>query len=493
MTTVVNAKVLLNAVDRAGTCISSQGSDLERVGLFTGQLLGRPLFEVALGVPVAQLFERALSGETVTWQGRLGGGSLELSMLPRREAGGGIAGAYAVWRELEESEQVRRSQEQIQRAQKMEAIGNLAGGVAHDFNNFLSLILTFSTLALEKLDAASTAHADIKHVIGAAHRAATLTRQLLTFSSQQVVTPEVVDVGERVASLKDMLSRLLGENILLRSHSAPGLWQTYADPGQIDQVIMNLSLNARDAMPNGGRLLLETSNATLGAEDVVARPGVTPGEYVRFAVIDAGTGMPPEVASRIFEPFFTTKPQGKGTGLGLATVFGIVKQVGGHLVVASEVGIGTTIEVYFPRTVRTAGRLSVPTIRARATSGAETVMVVEDDDELRGAMRAVLAKHGYRVLEAQNGPEALVISEHFGLPIHLLVTDVVMPRMSGRELVPRMRAARPDLKVLLISGYGELVAAEDDEATFWCLPKPITPEVLLRSVREALDSPASPS
>jgi two-component system, cell cycle sensor histidine kinase and response regulator CckA len=294
-------------------------------------------------------------------------------------------------------------------------------------------------------------------------------------------------MGERVSSLQEMLARLLGENVRLRIHENQAHTPVYAGPVQIDQVVMNLALNARDAMPDGGLLLIETDNVYLGHDYVLTRPDVTPGEYVLLAVTDEGTGMTPATLDRIFEPFFTTKPKGKGSGLGLSTVFGIVKQLGGHISVTSAIDAGTTFRIYLPRSRRPQADAISPAPSPSSVRGTETLLVVEDDDTLRAALRTVLSRQGYRVLEAQNGGEALMISEQYPPPIHLLLTDVVMPRMSGRELVPQLLAQRERLKVLYISGYAE--AASSVEVGFGYLPKPVTPERLLRKVREVLDAP----
>ncbi|HEX2872635.1 MAG TPA: PAS domain S-box protein [Polyangiaceae bacterium] len=448
-----------------------------------------------------ELRVRTLAGEVLppleTTRLRKDGTLVEvaLTMWAVRDADGKAIGTGRLARDLSERRKadalLKQSQRQLLQSQKMEAVGNLAGGVAHDFNNFLSLILTFSSLALDNLPASSGAYADIQQVMNAAQRAADLTRQLLTFSSQEVVEPQVVNLSQRVANLELMLARLLGETVRLRITTPVEPALVYADPVQIDQVTMNLALNARDAMPQGGLLSIEIGSVTLGADDATAHPEVAAGRYVLLAVTDQGTGIAQATLDRIFEPFFTTKPKGKGTGLGLSTVFGIVKQVGGHLEVATELGQGTTFRVYFPRAARAAARPSLPPLQPASLSGTETLLVVEDDDSLRAALRTVLAKQGYRVLEAQNGSEALMISQHFQLPIHLLLTDVVMPRMSGRELVPQLLAERPELKVLYMSGYAEKAgdnADADLQSNY--LAKPISPAALLRKLREALDAPA---
>jgi PAS domain S-box-containing protein len=419
---------------------------------------------------------------------------VSLAVWPVRDSLGRLLGSGRLARDLTERRKaealLERSQRQLLQSQKMEAVGNLAGGVAHDFNNFLSLILTFSSFALESSPPGSPAHADIEQVVSAAQKAADLTRQLLTFSSQGIVEPQVLDLGQRISNLQTLLARLLGENVRLRIHAPPEPLLIYADPVQIDQVVMNLALNARDSMPEGGPLLIETGLAQLDADYAAAHPDVTPGAYVVLTVTDEGTGIAPATLDRIFEPFFTTKPKGKGSGLGLSTVFGIVKQAGGHVAVSTALGEGTTFRIYFPRPARSTLRPSIAALHSTALGGSETVLVVEDDDTLRGALRTVLVKHGYRVLEAQNGSEALMISENFQLPIHLLLTDVIMPRMSGRELVRQLLAERAGLKVLFMSGYAEDLALTEGmlEAGFGYLAKPVTPVVLLNKVRAMFDA-----
>lgn len=374
------------------------------------------------------------------------------------------------------------TEEQLRQAQKMEAIGSLAGGVAHDFNNLLSIMLTFGSLALERLPADSLARADLEQVNQAARRAASLTKQLLTFSRQQILEPQVVDINVRVSGLQSMLGRLLGEDVRLRVALSPRLGMVYADPGQVDQVLMNLAVNARDAMPSGGTLLIETSN--------VPQSELAPGAHVRLTVTDTGAGMAAATLPRIFEPFFTTKEPGKGTGLGLSTVFGIVKQSSGHITVSSELGKGSVFDIYLPRTDRVAPASPVPPPMPSTCRGSETILIVEDDDALRAAVRAVLRKLGYRVLEAQNGVEALLVSEQYRPRIDLLLTDVVMPRMNGRELVAQLLPTRRDLKVLYMSGYAEntVVMHGTLDAGLAYLPKPVTPDALSRKVREVLDS-----
>jgi two-component system cell cycle sensor histidine kinase/response regulator CckA len=382
-------------------------------------------------------------------------------------------------------------EEQFRQSQKMEAVGRLAGGIAHDFNNLLTAITGYSQLTLRRLSAEDPLRSNIEEIKKAGDRAASLTRQLLAFSRKQVLQPKVLDINSVVSDMEKMLHRLLGEDIELRIVLASELGTIKADPGQIEQVIMNLAVNARDAMPDGGKLTIETENVFISEEYVKHPTTVRSGHYAILAVSDIGIGMDEQMQAHIFDPFFTTKELGKGTGLGLSTVYGIVKQSGGHIEVYSEVGRGTTFKVYFPLVDEGTKEYKRSIESKESPQGTETVLLAEDDEILRRLICMVLKGNGYQVLEAANGSAALLACKSHQEPIHLLLTDVIMPEMNGRQLVDRLTPVRPEMKVLFMSGYTDDAIVHQgvlaDGVNF--IQKPFPPSALAHKVREVLDAP----
>ncbi|MFN3652978.1 MAG: PAS domain S-box protein [Armatimonadota bacterium] len=405
---------------------------------------------------------------------------------PFRSVTGEVLGVVGIVRDITE---VRQLEHQLRQAQKMDAIGQLAGGIAHDFNNMLAVITGYTNLLLDRLPADDPTRAPILEIHRAGERASGLTRQLLAFSRRQILEPRVLDLNELVRTTAGMLDRLIGEDIELMTQSGPELGRVKADPGQIEQVLVNLVVNARDAMPHGGRLTIATRNVDLEGPFVREHPEVLPGRYVALAVRDTGTGMAPDVAARAFEPFFTTKDVGKGTGLGLATVYGIIKQSGGYIYLKTAPGKGSEFTVYLPRIDREC-RQDAPVTAPALPDGTETLLVVEDEEMLRRLAVRVLEGCGYTVLQARNRIDALrVAGEHEG-PIHLLLTDVVMPGGGGSTLAKELQENRPETRVLYMSGYTEdaIVRHGLARAEVSFLPKPFSPLELARKVRSVLDS-----
>ena len=380
-------------------------------------------------------------------------------------------------------------EEQLRQAQKMEAIGRLAGGIAHDFNNLLSVILSYADLLLPQVSQHDPVHEGLEEISRAAVRAADLTRQLLAFSRQQVLEPRVVDLNAVVSGTQRLLRRVIGEDIELRVLLAQNLKRARIDPGQIEQAILNLAVNARDAMPQGGCLTIETQNIEIDAIYASDHSGVSPGSYVVLVVTDSGHGMDKQTQQRVFEPFFTTKEQGKGTGLGLSTGYGIGCQRGGNIWLYSEPEHGTTFKLYFPSIEDEPDEQTPRPIKPEPGRGTETILLVEDEDQVRTLVRGILRRHGYRVLDARTPAEAIGISAQHDAPIDLLLTDVVMPQMSGRKLADLLLPQRPSMRVIYVSGYTDDTIIHhgviDAEITF--LQKPLTPAVLLRKLRDVLD------
>ena len=385
----------------------------------------------------------------------------------------------------------RRSlEDQLRQVQKMEAVGRLAAGIAHDFNNMLSVILSYASLASDNLPVGDPLRDDLREIEMAGQRASELTGQLLAFGRKQPLQPRVIDLNAILARVGNMLGRLLGEQIEMRTIAAVPLWSVKADPSQIEQVIMNLAVNARDAMPAGGKLTIETANVQLDQSYVSTHLGTRVGPHVMLAVSDTGVGIDRALHDRIFEPFFTTKEVGKGTGLGLATVFGIVQQSGGSIWLYSELGQGTTFKVYLPRVEHVDAPAPVEVVTVSGVRASETILLVEDEDQVRQVTEQILRRNGYRVLTAESPAEALVVSGQYQGRIHLLLTDVVMPGMNGRQLAGELAPSRPGMRVLFMSGYTDNAIVHhgilDEGVSF--LQKPLRPDVLLRKVRELLDA-----
>lgn len=466
----------------------------EMLGYSRQEMLGRPLYDFldeAAQVHARRNVENRFDG--VTKHGdfrfrRRDGSALWaiVSVKPLYNDAGRYIGALGMIVDVTERRQLER---QLQQAQKMEAIGRLAGGVAHDFNNLITVITGYSDLLLRSLDETSPLRRIIEEMKRAGERAALLTRQLLAFSRNQPIEPRLLDPNGVITDTEKMLRRLIGEDIELITILRPDIGSVRADPGQLQQVLINLVVNARDAMPQGGTVTIGTDWVHLDAAYAARRVNVRPGPYVVLSVSDTGCGMDPETLSHIFEPFFTTKGE-KGTGLGLATVYGIVAQCGGHIDVMSEVGQGTTFKIYLPRIAPSGQEQVTSAPSGSACGGTETILVAEDEPLVRELIREVLQRKGYTVLEASNGVDALEAARRHSGPIHLLVTDVVMPLMSGTDLAAQLRRERPGTKVLFMSGHtsraGRSLALLESSAMF--LAKPFAPEALAAQVRLILDA-----
>jgi signal transduction histidine kinase/CheY-like chemotaxis protein len=400
-------------------------------------------------------------------------------------------------RESQERKERKQAQSQAQQAQRLESLGQLAGGVAHDFNNLLAVILSYASFISEELATPSgpdwperleSVRGDLGQITLAAERAASLTRQLLAFARREVVRPQVLDLDRVITAVQELLDRTLGEHIELITTLAGDLWPVLADPGQLEQVLVNLAVNARDAMPGGGTLTIDTSNITVDADTVAGGSRARQGRNVRMRISDTGTGMPADVLEHVFEPFFTTKEEGTGTGLGLATVYGILTQAEGQIQIYSEPGTGTTFSITLPVTAQELVPLAAPVPYRRSPKG-ETVLVVEDEEALRQVTKRIFARNGYHVITAANGPQALDIARAYPGEIHLLVTDVVMPRMLGKEVADKMRAIKPGIEVLFMSGYARPVLASQGslEPNVALVEKPFSEAELLSQAGQVLD------
>jgi PAS domain S-box-containing protein len=484
--------IVLWAIDRDGIVTLSEGSLLRDIGLEPGQVVGQSIFDLYASVPAVLRFTReALRGESPTWILDVHGKTFSGCYTPLRDPCGQVAGAIGVATDVTERVQLELK---LVHTHKMEAIGRLAGGIAHDFNNYLTAIVGYAELAIAQVSDDESLRRDLEEIRKAGHSAASLTRQLLAFSRKQLLQPQVIDLNAIVGRISGLLRRLIGEHIDLRSRPAETLDRINADPGQIEQVILNLALNARDAMPDGGVLTIETANIELDAAFVADHPGSSAGPHVMLAISDTGTGMERGVQEHLFEPFYTTKEQGRGTGLGLATVYGIVKQSGGSIFVYSEIHRGTAFKIFLPRIEQGVDVAYPPPDLVGDLNGDETILVVEDQPEVRSVVHNALSRHGYRVLTATNGSEAVDIATAHGDRIDLLITDVVMPGLSARELAERFRRHHSGGRVLYMSGYTDdsVVQRGIIEQSVEFIQKPFTPATLLRRVREVLNSNVPP-
>jgi PAS domain S-box-containing protein len=486
---------VLWTVDRDLRFTSALGAGFARLKIKPNEIVGMSLldyFETTdqTFLPIAA-HRRAVAGEPMTFHVEWKSGSYACHVEPLRDSDGQVSGAICMSLDITDRKQL---EEQLRQAQKMEAVGRLAGGIAHDFNNLLMVIQGYGDLLVERLPTGDPLRRNAEQIQMASQRASSLTRQLLAFSRKQMLAPKILNIQTVVADMEKILRRLIGEDIRLETSSAPDLGLVKADRSQIEQVILNLAVNARDAMPQGGRLTIETANVELDASYSHPPAVLSPGKYVMLAVTDNGCGMDAETQAHVFEPFFTTKEKGKGTGLGLATVYGVVKQSGGYVWVYSEPGRGTSFKIYLPGIAETA----VPAGREGKSDmqvpqrGSETILLVEDEKGVRELAREYLASSGYTVIEAEDGHTALELAAMHVGPIHLLLTDVVMPGISGRELAERVGQIRPGIKIIYMSGYTDQAVVHhgilDNDAIL--LQKPFTLMTLAGKLREMLAAPS---
>jgi len=492
-TVVANSPLVLFSIDRNGVFTLSEGRGLDSLGLEPGQVVGQSVYEVYRDHPAVLLsIQRALTGKAFTETIPVGSSVFETHYMPTFDEDQRVSGLIGVATDVTER---RTLEAQLRHAQRMEAIGRLAGGVAHDFNNLLAAILGHGELMMNELPEAHPLRRNAEEIQKAGVRGALLTRQLLAFSRKEVLSPSVVDINAIMLALEELLHRLIGEDIDLIMIPAMVPVRSRGDRSQFEQIIMNLALNARDAMPQGGRLSIEIGLVDLDESYARQHARVRPGRYAVIAVSDSGVGMDSETLAHAFEPFYTTKEQGKGTGLGLSTVYGIAEQSGGHVWVYSEPGIGTTFKVYLPETSAEIEESQEPVGVPQPARGVETILLVEDEDTVRSLGREVLAGRGYRVLEGSDGVDAMRVAAAFQGPIDLLVTDVVMPRMGGGELAEKLTALRPSMRVLYVSGYTDdsVIRHGVRERGAAFLQKPFSLDAFSRKVREVLDAPPGES
>ena len=497
---VTNAPYGICRCDSTGKILDANPAFLELLGhASAGELIGQHIFSLYADndewFALADFLRSAepFKGLTAEWK-RKNNTTTVVRISGRSVANGRDGLVFELF--AEDVTERRALEQQLRQSQKMEAVGRLAGGIAHDFNNLLMVISGYSEFLLERLGAEPHLRGPAQEIASASERASSLTRQLLAFSRKQMLTPRIVNLNDVTTENLKMLTRMIGEDIDLVMVPGPHLWPVRADSGQIDQVIMNLAVNARDAMPSGGKLTIETSNVTLDEDYARFHAPLRPGDYVMVAISDTGNGMDSETQSHIFEPFFTTKGT-RGTGLGLSTVYGIVKQSGGYIWVYSEVGRGTTFKIYLPRVAssgETAAQVAAPVEYRKVEPGTETILLVEDEANLRYLARQYLEKQGYKIIEAADGAVAMQIAVAHEAVIHLLLTDVIMPGMNGRELAQRISEIRPNVKILYMSGYTENVIGHNGmlDAGVRLLQKPFNLRDLKSKVREVLDATPTP-
>ena len=499
------APVGYHDLDIEGRCTRVNQRELQMLGYSAEEMLGKPIWNFFVEEETTRKVILAKLGGDVSFHDtfertyrRKDGTTLPVLVEDRilRDKEKQIIGIRSTVEDISErrrtEEALRKSEEQLRQWQRVEAIGRLAGGVAHDFNNLLMTIKGCSELLLGAFDHRDPRREEVEEILKAADRATSLTRQLLAFGRRQVLQPQVLDLNAVVMNMEKMLRRLIGEDIQLIISLDRDLWSVKVDPGMIEQVIMNLAVNSRDAMPSGGKLTIETGNVVHDEEYASHHVSVKPGYYVMLAISDTGCGMDKETQSHLFEPFFTTKEKGKGTGLGLSTVYGIIKQSGGNIWTYSEPGLGTTFKIYLSR-VEKAARVYKPKLRSKemgAPGGTETILLVEDEEAVRSMVSKILQNKGYTVLEASHGNDAIEVCDKFEGSIHLMVTDVIMPQMSGRELAERLAPMRPEMRVLYMSGYPDNTIVQHGvlEPGTAFLQKPFTISALEIKVREILDS-----
>jgi two-component system cell cycle sensor histidine kinase/response regulator CckA len=498
------APVGYHELDTKGRITRVNRKELQMLGYSAGEMLGKPVWNFfEEGDTTRKVILAKLSGDVSfhdtferTYR-RKDGSTLPVLVEDRviRDSENQVIAIRSIVEDITErrrtEEALRKSEEQLRQWQRVEAIGRLAGGVAHDFNNLLMTIKGCSELLLGAFDRRDPRREEVEEILKAADRATALTRQLLAFGRRQVLQPQILDLNAVVMNMDKMLRRLIGEDIQLITSLEPEVWSVKVDPGMIEQVVMNLAVNSRDAMPSGGKLTIETSNVIHDEEYASHHVSVKPGYYVMLAISDTGCGMDKETQSHLFEPFFTTKDTGKGSGLGLSTVYGIIKQSGGNIWAYSEPGLGTTFKIYLPRVERAAKGYK-PRLKPKevgAPGGTETILLVEDEEAVRTMVSKILQNKGYTVLEARHGNEAIEVSERYEGSINLMVTDVIMPQMSGRELAERMAPMRPEMHVLYMSGYPDNTIVQHGvlEPGTAFLQKPFTINALELKVREILD------